>query len=98
MEKSINLKIESITQKAMYGSFQKHLQDEIASIREAGLYKNERNIVSPQTAEITLEGGGKALNFCANNYLGLADNPRLIKAAEKAMENRGYGMSSVRFI
>jgi len=98
MEKSINLKIESITQKAMYGSFQKHLQDEIASIREAGLYKNERNIVSSQTAEITLEGGGKALNFCANNYLGLADNPRLIKAAEKAMENRGYGMSSVRFI
>ena len=82
----------------MYGSFQKYLQEEIASIKEAGLYKNERNIVSPQSAEITLEDGSKALNFCANNYLGLADNPRLMKAAGKAMEERGYGMSSVRFI
>ena len=82
----------------MYGKFQKHLQDELAAIKEAGLYKNERNIASPQSAEITLEDGSKALNFCANNYLGLADNPRLIAAAEKAMTARGYGMSSVRFI
>ena len=82
----------------MYGKFQKHLQGELASIREAGLYKNERNIASPQGAEIRLEDGSMALNFCANNYLGLADNPRLVAAAEKAMHERGYGMSSVRFI
>ena len=82
----------------MYGKFQKHLQDELSSIREAGLYKNERNIVSPQSSEITLEDGSKALNFCANNYLGLADSDRLIKAAEEAMHSHGYGMSSVRFI
>ncbi len=82
----------------MYGKFQKHLQDELSAIEQAGLYKHERNIVSPQSAEITLEDGSKALNFCANNYLGLADNPRLIKAAEQAMHSHGYGMSSVRFI
>ena len=82
----------------MYGKFQKHLSDELATIKEAGLYKNERNIASPQSAEITLEDGSKALNFCANNYLGLADNPRLVAAAKAAMEDRGYGMSSVRFI
>ena len=82
----------------MYGKFQKHLQDELASIEAAGLYKKERNIVSPQSAEITLQDGSKALNFCANNYLGLADNARLAAAAKKAMDLRGYGMSSVRFI
>ena len=82
----------------MYGKFQKYLQDELKAIEEAGLYKRERNICSPQGAEITLEGGKKALNFCANNYLGLSDNPRLIAAAKKAMDERGYGMSSVRFI
>ncbi len=82
----------------MYGKFQQHLQDELASIKEAGLYKNERNIASAQSAEITLEDGSVALNFCANNYLGLADSPRLIAAAKKAMDSRGYGMSSVRFI
>ena len=82
----------------MYGKFQKYLQDELKAIDEAGLYKHERNICSPQGAEITLEGGKKALNFCANNYLGLSDNPRLIAAAKKAMDERGYGMSSVRFI
>ena len=82
----------------MYGKFQQHLKDELKAIQEAGLYKNERNIASPQGAEITLQDGSKALNFCANNYLGLADNPRLIDAAKKAMEARGYGMSSVRFI
>ena len=82
----------------MYGNFQQHLKDELAAIEAAGLYKQERNIASQQFAEITLQDGSKALNFCANNYLGLSNNPRLIKAAEKAMEERGYGMSSVRFI
>ena len=82
----------------MYGDFKQHLQNELAAIDEAGLYKRERNIASQQSAEITLEDGSKALNFCANNYLGLANNPRLIKAAEEAMEERGFGMSSVRFI
>ena len=82
----------------MYGKFQSHLQQELKAIDEAGLYKRERIICSPQGAEITLADGSKALNFCANNYLGLSDNPRLIKAAQKAMESRGYGMSSVRFI
>lgn len=82
----------------MYGKFQKHLLTELKAIEDAGLYKHERNIVSPQSAEISLEDGSKALNFCANNYLGLADNPRLIKAAEEAMKSHGYGMSSVRFI
>lgn len=82
----------------MYGKFKEHLQNELASIREAGLYKNERNIASAQSAEITLEDGSRTLNFCANNYLGLADSPRLIEAAKKAMDDRGFGMSSVRFI
>ena len=82
----------------MYGKFQQHLKDELAAIDAAGLYKRERNIASQQFAEITLEDGSKALNFCANNYLGLSNNPRLIKAAEQAMEERGFGMSSVRFI
>ena len=82
----------------MYGKFQKHLQEELKSIKDARLYKNERIIASPQGAEITLADGSKALNFCANNYLGLADSPRLAKAAREAMEKRGYGMSSVRFI
>lgn len=82
----------------MYGDFQKYLSDELAAIKEAGLYKKERNIASAQSAEITLEDGSKALNFCANNYLGLADNPRLIKAAKEMMDIRGYGMASVRFI
>ena len=82
----------------MYGKFKEYLQNELKSIDEAGLYKRERMICSPQGAEITLADGRKALNFCANNYLGLADSPRLIKAAKKALDNRGYGMSSVRFI
>ena len=82
----------------MYGKFQQHLRQELASIEEAGLYKKERHIASPQSAEITLEDASKAINFCANNYLGLADNPRLVAAAEAAMHQRGYGMSSVRFI
>ena len=82
----------------MYGKFQKYLADELKAIDEAGLYKRERMICSPQGAEITLADGSKALNFCANNYLGLSDNPRLIAAAKNAMDERGFGMSSVRFI
>ena len=82
----------------MYAKFQKYLQDELKAIEDAGLYKHERTICSPQGAEIILADGSKALNFCANNYLGLADNPRLIAAAKKAMDERGFGMSSVRFI
>jgi len=81
----------------MYGKFQQHLQTELAAIREAGLYKNERLICGPQQAEINV-GGKTVLNFCANNYLGLSNHPRLISAAKAAMDTRGYGMSSVRFI
>ena len=66
----------------MYGKFQQYLKDELAAIEEAGLYKKERNIESSQSAEITLADGSKALNFCANNYLGLSNSPRLIKAAQ----------------
>jgi glycine C-acetyltransferase len=82
----------------MYGKFQEYLRQELKAIEDAGLYKRERTICSPQGAEITLEDGSKALNFCANNYLGLSDNPRLIAAAKAAMDSRGLGMSSVRFI
>ena len=81
----------------MYGKIKEHLQQELAKIKAAGLYKSERVIESPQRAEIEV-AGRKVLNFCANNYLGLSDNPRLIEAAKRAMDNRGYGMSSVRFI
>lgn len=77
---------------------QKHLQEELSSIKEAGLFKDERIIVSPQKAEIKVKSGQEVLNFCANNYLGLSNHPRLIEASKKALDNRGYGMSSVRFI
>ncbi len=82
----------------MYQNFQAFLQNELKDIQEAGLYKNERIIVSPQSGEITLQNGKKALNFCANNYLGLANNPKLIAAAKEALDTHGYGMASVRFI
>ena len=82
----------------MYQKFQAFLQNELKDIQEAGLYKNERIIVSPQGGEITLKNGQKALNFCANKYLGLANNPKLIAAAKEALETHGYGMASVRFI
>ncbi len=75
-----------------------HFQNELNSIREAGLFKDERIITSPQGAEITISTGEKVLNFCANNYLGLSNSPELIRAAREAMDNRGFGMSSVRFI
>src|SRR5690554_1616207 len=82
----------------MYGKIKEHLQTELKNIEEAGLYKNERIIVTPQRAKIKVESGQEVLNFCANNYLGLSDHPRLIDAAKKALDNRGYGMSSLRFI
>lgn len=81
-----------------YKSFQKHLQNELVDIQSAGLYKNERIIISPQSADIKVSTGQDVLNFCANNYLGLSDNPELIEAAKQAMDSHGYGMSSVRFI
>ena len=81
----------------MYGNFKQFLEQELQAIKDAGLYKTERVICSPQRAEIEV-AGKECLNFCANNYLGLSDNPRLIEAAKRAMDERGYGMSSVRFI
>ena len=82
----------------MYGKMQEHLQKELKAIKEAGLFKDERIIVSPQMAEIKVKSGQEVLNFCANNYLGLSNSPKLIEAAKKALDERGYGMSSVRFI
>lgn len=81
----------------MYGKLQKHLATELEGIRSAGLFKNERIITSSQAAEIQV-GGKTVLNFCANNYLGLSNNSRLIAAAKRAMDSHGFGMSSVRFI
>lgn len=81
----------------MYGKIQEHLSNTLAEIREAGLYKEERFIESPQRAAIQVNGQ-EVLNFCANNYLGLSDNPRLIEGAKQMMDKRGFGMSSVRFI
>ena len=81
----------------MYGKMKQHLSQTLAEIREAGLYKEERLIESPQRAAIQVKGK-EVLNFCANNYLGLSDHPRLIKGATDMMQQRGFGMSSVRFI
>ncbi|WP_053990506.1 glycine C-acetyltransferase [Mangrovimonas sp. TPBH4] len=82
----------------MYGKIKEHLQQEIQDIKDAGLFKEERIITSPQNAEITLNTGQTVLNFCANNYLGLSDHPEVIQAAKDAMDTHGFGMSSVRFI
>jgi len=82
----------------MYGKIKEHLKNELSGIRDAGLYKNERIIVSAQDAVIKLDSGKEVLNFCANNYLGLSNRPELIEAAKEALDNHGYGMSSVRFI
>ena len=82
----------------MYGEIKTYLANELAAIKEAGLYKTERIITSPQKAEITVKNSDSVLNFCANNYLGLSDNQRVIKAAKVTMNQRGFGMSSVRFI
>ncbi len=82
----------------MYGKIKEHLQNELKAIEEAGLYKDERIIVTPQKAEIKVQSGQEVLNFCANNYLGLSNHPKLIEAAKQTLDERGYGMSSVRFI
>ncbi len=85
----------------MYQAFQKHLQEELQGIKDAGLYKNERVIITPQSSGIKVKsdkGEVDVINFCANNYLGLADNQELIEAAKERMDQRGYGMASVRFI
>jgi glycine C-acetyltransferase len=82
----------------MYTAFQNYLSAQLKEIKEAGLFKDERIITSPQGAEIELDTGQKVLNFCANNYLGLSNNPDLIEASKSALDNHGYGMSSVRFI
>ncbi len=82
----------------MYGAMQGHLQKTLQEIRDSGLYKSERIITSPQNANITVSGGRKVLNMCANNYLGLSDHPEIVKAAQEGMTRHGYGLSSVRFI
>ena len=82
----------------MYEQFKPKLEQELQSIEEAGLFKRERIITSPQSAEITITGGKQVLNFCANNYLGLSSHPRVVQAAKEAIDTHGFGMSSVRFI
>jgi len=82
----------------MYGKIKEDLTKEIRSIRDAGLFKDERVIMTPQGAEISVKGGKEVLNFCANNYLGLSSHPKVIEAAHKTLDEWGYGMSSVRFI
>ena len=82
----------------MYGNIQQHLQKELQDIKEAGLYKKERIITTPQDAVIKVSTGEEVINFCANNYLGLSSNKEVIQAAKDAMDTHGFGMSSVRFI
>jgi glycine C-acetyltransferase len=82
----------------MYEQFKPKLEQELQSIEEAGLFKRERIITSPQSAEITIAGGKQVLNFCANNYLGLSSHPRVVQAAKEAIDTHGFGLSSVRFI
>src|SRR6202046_2718759 len=82
----------------MYNTLKPVLQQELADIESAGLYKRERIIISPQGADIEVEGGKHVINFCANNYLGLSGNPKVIAAAKEALDTHGYGLSSVRFI
>ncbi len=82
----------------MYNTLKPVLQQELAEIEKAGLYKRERIITSPQGADITVQGGKEVINFCANNYLGLSSNAKVIEAAKAVMDTHGYGLSSVRFI
>lgn len=82
----------------MYSTIKNHLSKEIQEIKDKGLYKTERIITSPQSAEIKISTGEEVINFCSNNYLGLSDNPDIIQAAKDAMDSHGFGMSSVRFI
>lgn len=94
----VNFAATQNTNQGMYGKIKDHLQNELKSIEEAGLFKRERIITSEQGAEITLNTGQKVLNFCANNYLGLSSHPEVVNAAKKGLETHGFGMSSVRFI
>ena len=82
----------------MYGSIREHLTTRLDEIRQAGLYKNERTLTSPQHTRVELKGGESVLNMCANNYLGLANHPAIVQAAREALDRWGYGLSSVRFI
>ena len=82
----------------MYGKIKQHLENELAEIKESGLFKKERIITSSQSADIQLNTGEKVINFCANNYLGLSSHPEVIKAAKETLDTHGFGMSSVRFI
>lgn len=82
----------------MYGKFKEHLEEEIRNIKASGLYKRERIITTPQGADIKVQTGEEVVNFCANNYLGLSSHQKVVEAAKKTLDTRGYGMSSVRFI
>ena len=82
----------------MYDNFKNHLDQQLKEIHEAGLYKSEREITSPQGAKVTVLDGKNLINLCANNYLGLADNSDVTNAAQKGLNEWGYGMASVRFI
>jgi len=82
----------------MYGKLKNQLLEELKSIKESGLYKNERTIITPQGADIRVSSGDEVINFCANNYLGLSSHPRVIKAAKDSLDTHGFGLSSVRFI
>src|ERR1700741_4331219 len=82
----------------MYGSLQQHLQKELDSIKEAGLFKKERIITTPQGAIVKVSDGKEVIIFCSNNYLGLSSHPKVVEGAKKALDSHGYGMSSVRFI
>ena len=82
----------------MYGKIKEHLQGELQTIEDNGIFKKERIITSPQGAEITIATGETVLNFCANNYLGLSSHPEVIQAAKDTLDTHGFGMSSVRFI
>src|SRR4051812_37644453 len=81
-----------------YSRFQEHLSNQLGQIHEAGLYKSERVLTTPQRPHAATDGRGEVLNLCANNYLGLADHPEVVAAAHEALERWGYGMASVRFI
>jgi glycine C-acetyltransferase len=82
----------------MIGKLEKQLQEELANIKDAGLYKEERIIVSPQGAEVKVDSGEDVIIMCANNYLGLSSHPKVIEGAKKTLDSHGFGMSSVRFI
>ena len=82
----------------MYGKLKNQLVEELNLIKESGLYKNERTIITPQGADISVSGGDEVINFCANNYLGLSSHPRIIQAAKDSLDTHGFGLSSVRFI